>query len=164
MKITIINTGGTFNKKYNAIKGELEVQSNHNSLNKIIDICHNIDFEVLDIISKDSLDINNSDRKLIVETIKNCKNKNIIIIHGTDTIDLTAQYIQNNSLSKNIILTASMIPMSIDENEATVNFSLALGFLNSNFKEGVYLAMHGLVLLHNKLIKDRKLGKFIIKN
>ncbi len=60
---------------------------------KIISYCYNIDFDVLNIISKDSLEMNDDDRELIVKTIKNCKNQNIIIVHGTDTMDLTAKYL-----------------------------------------------------------------------
>ena len=36
MKITIINTGGTFNKKYNLIKGALDVREDAFSLEKNI--------------------------------------------------------------------------------------------------------------------------------
>ena len=46
MKITIINTGGTFNKRYNPIKGQLEVPSDNIALDKIIASCHNVDFEI----------------------------------------------------------------------------------------------------------------------
>jgi L-asparaginase len=53
--------------------------------------------------------------------------------------------------------------MSIDEVEATMNFSMAIGFLNSNINNGIYLSMHGLVLEHEKLIKNKKLGQFLEK-
>ena len=90
MDITIINTGGTFNKKYNMLNGKLDVPKDHVSLNKIISWCHNVNFELFNIISKDSLDIDTDDRKLLITTINNLKNDKIIIIHGTDTIDITA--------------------------------------------------------------------------
>lgn len=161
MKITILNTGGTFNKRYNPLKGELEVPTDHKALKKIISSCHNIDFEIKDIISKDSLDIKKTDRKTIIDTIKNTKNENIIIIHGTDTIDKTAAYVAKHIKNKNIIFTGAMVPMSIDEVEATMNFSQALGFLNAKVKNGVYLSMHGVVTKHNKLKKNRILGQFL---
>ena len=162
-KITVINTGGTFNKRYNPLTGELEVPKDSLALDEIISYCYNIDFEVSNIISKDSLEMNDADREFIVKTIKNCKNENIIIVHGTDTIDLTAKYLDEKIKDKNIILTGAMFPISIDKIEATLNFSMAIGFLNSNCENGVYIAMHGSVKNYKKLIKNRELGKFLEK-
>jgi len=163
MKITIINTGGTFNKRYNPIKGMLEVPSDHIALNKIIRSCHNVEFEIHNIISKDSLDIDDNDREIIVDVINQTKNEKIIIIHGTDTIDITSAFLKKKILNKTIVFTGAMVPLSIDEAEATMNFSLSLGFLSANCANGVYLAMHGIVLDSEKLFKDKSKGKFLIK-
>lgn len=128
-KITVINTGGTFNKRYNPLSGELEVPKDALALQEIINYSYNIEFELINIISKDSLEMNNFDRNLIVQHIQNCKNENIIIVHGTDTMDLTASFIDEKIEDKTIILTGSMLPMSINKVEATLNFSQAIGFL-----------------------------------
>ena len=162
-KITVINTGGTFNKRYNPLSGELEVPKDSLALDEIISYCYNIDFEVLNIISKDSLEMSDADREFIVKTIKNCKNENIIIVHGTDTIDLTASFIDENIKDKTIVLTGAMLPISINKIEATLNFASAIGFLNANIKNGIYISMHGSVKNYKKLIKNRELGKFLEK-
>ncbi|WP_066221845.1 asparaginase domain-containing protein [Aliarcobacter cryaerophilus] len=162
-KITVINTGGTFNKRYNPILGELEVPKDSLALDEIISYCYNIDFEVLNIISKDSLEMSDVDRELIVKTIKDCKNENIIIVHGTDTMDLTAKYLDEKIKDKTIILTGAMLPISINKVEATLNFSQAIGFLNANIENGIYISMHGSVKNYKNLIKNRELGKFLEK-
>ncbi|MCT7513360.1 asparaginase [Aliarcobacter cryaerophilus] len=162
-KITVINTGGTFNKRYNPLSGELDVPKDSLALDEIINYCYNIDFEVLNIISKDSLDMNDYDRELIVKTIKDCKNQNIIIVHGTDTMDLTAKYLDEKIKDKTIVLTGAMLPISINKIEATLNFSQAIGFLNSNCENGIYISMHGSVKNYTKLLKNRELGKFLEK-
>ena len=162
-KITVINTGGTFNKRYNPLSGELEVPKDSIALDEIISYCYNIDFEVLNIISKDSLEMNDADREFIVKTIKNCKNENIIIVHGTDTIDLTASFIDENIKDKTIVLTGAMLPISINKIEATLNFASAIGFLNANIKNGIYISMHGSVKNYKKLIKNREIGQFLEK-
>ena len=162
-KITVINTGGTFNKRYNPLFGELEVPKDSLALDEIISYCYNIDFDVLNIISKDSLDMNDYDRELIVKTIKDCKNQNIIIVHGTDTMDLTAKYLDEKIKDKTIVLTGAMLPISINKVEATLNFSQAIGFLNSNCENGIYISMHGSVKNYKKLVKNRELGKFLEK-
>ena len=162
-KITVINTGGTFNKRYNPLTGELEVPKDSLALDEIISYCYNIDFDVLNVISKDSLDMSDADREFIVKTIKNCKNENIIIVHGTDTIDLTASFIDENIKDKTIVLTGAMLPISINKIEATLNFASAIGFLNANIKNGIYISMHGSVKKYKKLVKNRELGKFLEK-
>lgn len=162
-KITVINTGGTFNKRYNPILGELEVPKDSLALDEIISYCYNIDFDVLNIISKDSLEMSDVDRELIVKTIKDCKNQNIIIVHGTDTMDLTAKYLDEKIKDKTIVLTGAMLPISINKVEATLNFSQAIGFLNANIENGIYISMHGSVKNYKKLIKNRELGKFLEK-
>ncbi len=162
-KITVINTGGTFNKRYNPLSGELEVPKDSLALDEIISYCYNIDFDVLNVISKDSLDMSDADREFIVKTIKNCKNENIIIVHGTDTIDLTASFIDENIKDKTIVLTGAMLPISINKIEATLNFASAIGFLNANIKNGIYISMHGSVKNYKKLIKNREIGQFLEK-
>ena len=162
-KITVINTGGTFNKRYNPLTGELEVPKDSLALDEIISYCYNIDFDVLNVISKDSLDMSDADREFIVKTIKNCKNENIIIVHGTDTIDLTASFIDENIKDKTIVLTGAMLPISINKIEATLNFASVIGFLNANIKNGIYISMHGSVKNYKKLIKNREIGQFLEK-
>lgn len=162
MKITIINTGGTFNKRYNPLKGELEVPSDNIALDEILESCFNIDFEIKNIISKDSLEIDNDDRDMMIEAINESENEKIIIVHGTDTIDITAQYLENKDLNKQIVLTGAMVPMSIKKVEATMNFSQAIGFLNADIKNGVYISMHGSVVSHANIKKDRQKGQFLI--
>lgn len=164
MKITVLNTGGTFNKRYNPIMGLLEVPSDNIALEKIVKSCFNVEFDIRTIISKDSLDFTQKDREIILENIKNSTSDKIIIIHGTDTVDLTAQFIDGKIEDKKVVFTGAMIPMSIDEVEATMNFSQAIGFLNAPIQNGIYLSMHGSVIEHSKLKKDRSLGQFIIKN
>lgn len=163
MKITIINTGGTFNKRYNPILGALEVPSDNIALNKIIASCHNVEFEIHNIVSKDSLHMDDNDRQLITNTVKQSKNEKVIIIHGTDTVDLTSAFLREQINNKQIVFTGAMVPMSIDEVEATMNFSQALGFLSANVNNGIYLAMHGVVVDASKLVKDKKVGKFLIQ-
>ena len=164
MKITVLNTGGTFNKRYNPILGQLEVPKDNIALDKIIKSCFNIEFDIRNIVSKDSLDFTQEDRETILENIINSENDKIIIIHGTDTVDLTAKFIEDKIENKKVVFTGAMVPMSIDEVEATMNFSQAIGFLNAPIENGIYLSMHGSVIEHSKLKKDRSIGQFLVKN
>ena len=158
-KVLIINTGGTFNKVYNPINGELEVDEKGNAIRDIMSKWH-CDFEIIEIIGKDSLDITGQDRLELLATISQSQASQIIVIHGTDTVDITAEYLHDAELEKSIILTGTMIPYSIDPVEATANLSSAYGYIAAGYKRGVYIAMHGIIDSFEKVRKDRKEGRF----
>ncbi len=158
-KILIINTGGTFNKVYNPLTGNLDIEPNGNAIKSIAKHWLS-NFKIINIIGKDSLDMNDSDRDYIIETIKKCNEKSIIVIHGTDTIDKTAQYLDQAQLNKEIILTGAMVPYSINPIEATANLASAYGYINSINKNGVYIAMNGIIKDYRGVIKNKEKGYF----
>jgi L-asparaginase len=159
-KILVLNTGGTFNKIYNPINGELEVDENASALKHISHKWqHNL--EIMSIINKDSLHMTSQDRVELLSFIYQSEYDDIIIIHGTDTMELTAEYIFDAELDKNIVITGAMVPYSIDATEATANFAMAYGFLQNCTQNGVYISMNGLVMPYDKITKDRDNGLFV---
>jgi L-asparaginase len=160
-KILIINTGGTFNKVYDPLKGTLEIDQEGQALDQLTSrwLC---EFKILNIIGKDSLQMTNEDRLELLGMIHQSEFHDIIVIHGTDTMDVTAEYLADAELEKSIILTGAMVPYSIDPVEATANFASAYGYLNATQKRGVFIAMHGLIAPYDTIIKDRKKGTFIL--
>ena len=159
--ILIINTGGTFNKIYNPLNGTLFVDSSSKALEDIASkwLC---EFEIINIIGKDSLDITTHDRMELLATISHTHHEHVIIIHGTDTMHITAEYLADGELEKSIVLTGAMLPYSIDPVEATANLCSAYGYLNALKQEGVYIAMNGVMGEYTKIKKDRKKGKFTL--
>ncbi len=162
-EILIISTGGTFNKIYNPISGELEIDAGTKALKQIADkwLC---EFETKIIIGKDSLDMNESDREILLQTIQEARHQKIIVIHGTDTMDLSARHVARSNPDKTVIFTGAMVPFSIDPVEAAANLASAIGFATSNDQNGVYIAMNGVVGRYNEVAKDRVKGKFITKD
>lgn len=158
--ILIISTGGTFNKVYNPINGSLEIDGSANAIRVILSKWL-YDVDLITIIDKDSLDIDSSDRKKLLETIANSSYNNVVVIHGTDTIDISTSFIADANLSKRVVFTGAMTPFSIDSVEATANLGLALGFLQASKDSGVYIAINGVVGLYRDIIKDRVNGKFV---
>ncbi|MBD3789089.1 MAG: asparaginase [Campylobacterales bacterium] len=157
--ILLISTGGTFNKYYNPLNGELEVDETSKAVEKIFEQwrCR---FETVNIIAKDSLDMNSEDRLLLLATINLAKEEDILIIHGTDTLDVTAEYLADADLDKRIVLTGAMVPFSIDPIEATANLASAIGYLQLQNENGVYIAMNGVFGTYDKIKKDRTKGRF----
>jgi len=110
------------------------------------------------MIEKDSLDMTNEDRNNLLQFINKLECKNILIIHGTDTIDKTAKVLSEIN-NKKIILTGAMKPFEINQIEATGN--LVQSIVSFNFiNNGVYISLNGVIDKYNKVIKDRKEGYF----
>ncbi len=159
-EILIVNTGGTFNKRYNPLKGELQVPNDSLALEGVLKYFYNLKYKIVNIIHKDSLDMNDDDRQELISVIRSAKHRKILIIHGTDTMDKTAKFLEDRVSDRCIILTGAMVPYSIDFVEATANISTAIGYILNCHKSGIYIAMHGLVDFHNKIFKNRKIGIF----
>lgn len=160
--VYIINTGGTFNKRYDPLKGHLVVPNDDKAVKRVVKSFYNLKIKIKNIIHKDSLDFNDEDRKILLQEIKSTKAKNIIVIHGTDTVDKSSQMIKRAKLEKRVIFTGSMVPFSVEQIEPTANLSQAIGFLSANPKNGVYIAMHGIIANSEKLIKNRAKGQFLL--
>lgn len=160
-KILVINTGGTFNKRYNPINGVLEVVQDGSICTQMFAKwqCRP---ETVNIIGKDSLDMNSEDRLFLLATLTQSEYDDVIIIHGTDTMHTTAEYLADAELDKCIILTGAMVPYSIDPVEASANFASAYGYLQLLSKNGVYIAMNGVIDTYETIQKDRKNGKFVL--
>jgi len=159
-KILIIDTGGTFNKVYNPLNGTLEVLTNADALKNISKhwLC---DLNIHNIIGKDSLDITNMDRMELLSLIVNSEYTHIIVVHGTDTMSFTAEYLADAELDKVIILTGAMVPFSISPIEATANLTSAYGYIQALDNAGVYIAMNGCFGDYMEIIKDRDMGRFV---
>lgn len=159
--IICIDTGGTFNKIYDTKSGMLDVDKDSNATKHIFKKWLG-KFELISIIGKDSLDFTKNDRELLLETIKSTPvTSSIIVIHGTDTMDISAAYVSDADLPQTIIFTGAMTPFSIDSIEATANLASAIGFSIAQENFGVYIAMNGCFGSHKKIKKDRERGQFI---
>jgi len=159
-KILLLSTGGTFNKIYDPIHGKLDVNPHSTSLHRLLEHWQ-ADYPIRSILGKDSLEMDDQDRRTLLEAIRNAQEETIIVIHGTDTMDQSAAVVATAELPKRIVFTGAMIPWSIDPVEATANLASAIGYAQALEKNGVYLAMNGQVGTHLEVIKDRAAGRFV---
>ena len=88
----ILNSGGTFNKRYNEKIGELEVPYDSVAVNKILSSVES-KYDLAGVVFKDSLEMDLEDIKMITNIIMESSDKNFIIIHGTDTMNKTAEFL-----------------------------------------------------------------------
>jgi L-asparaginase len=107
-----------------------------------------------------SLDMDMNDRKILANIIMESKDSKFLVVHGTDTMDITAEFLSAVFDDRVIVLTGAMKPFEIDNIEASVNFGMAYGFLQGCDKNGVYICMSGHVKEWEDLKKNKQLGKF----
>lgn len=157
-KIKLFVTGGTFDKEYNEIKGELFFKDTHLPEMLKMGRCK-IQIEIRTLMMIDSLDMNEEDRKIILENCKNAKENKILITHGTDTMIDTAKVIANQINNKTIVLTGAMIPYKFGSSDGLFNLGSALAFVQT-LPNGVYIAMNGKYFHWDRVKKNKDLGEF----
>ena len=157
----ILNSGGTFNKRYNQINGELEVPFDNYAIEQILQYIDS-DFDMAGVVYKDSLEMDINDRKMLANIINESKDDTFIIVHGTDTMHLSAEFMHEVFDDRVIIFTGSMKPFEIDKVEASLNLGMAIGFAKSVEEYGTYICMSGHVETWNKIVKNKAQGKFEI--
>jgi L-asparaginase len=160
MKILFIQTGGTIDKDYlKAVKG-YNFEITEPAVKKILaDIAPTFDYEILPLLQKDSLDMTDNDRKLILNTCKNSKYDKIIITHGTDTMTETAKAL-GEIQDKTIVITGAARPERLKNSDAAFNLGTAIGAVGL-LHPGVYISMNGVTHGFDKVEKDQISGQFV---
>ena len=108
---------------------------------------------------KDSLDMTDEDRHLVVSTVKEAAEQFIIITHGTDTMIETARLLAASVSEKSIVLTGAMQPAGFRSSDALFNVGVAVGAVCSS-PPGVYIAMSGQIFNPASTRKNRERGVF----
>ncbi len=144
------------------IEGTLEVPVDNFVVERILE-----SFEakpsLAGVVYKDSLEMTMDDRKMITDIIFHSSEKKFVIIHGTDTIDVTAEFLASIFEDRVIVLTGAMKPFEIDNVEASLNLGLAIGFAKGCEKNGVYICMSGYIEPWEKMKKNKALGRFEVE-
>lgn len=157
MKIKVFSTGGTIDKIYFDAKNDYQVGAPQ--VVEIFNDAHvTFEFDVESILKKDSLDMTDADRELILSHVSNDPAKHIIITHGTDTMVLTAKVLKQVS-GKVIVLTGSMEPARFKGSDAVFNIGCAVGAVQA-LQPGVYIALNGRIFNPEKVKKNVLLNQF----
>jgi L-asparaginase len=157
MKIIIITTGGTIDKIYFDKKSEFQVGDPQ--IAAVLNEANvTIDYEVIPLLCKDSLDMTNEDRQRIHETIKSNPHRHFIVTHGTDTMIETAKMLQTIP-GKVILLTGAMQPARFKLTDAVFNIACAITAVQL-LTDGVYIAMNGRIFDPDKTLKNIELNRF----
>jgi len=158
--IQVYITGGTFDKEYNFITGELYFKDTHLNEMFVRGRC-TLDLDVKTLMMVDSLEMTAADREIIKHNCISTKTNKIIITHGTDTMVETAKVLSEaNIKGKTIVLTGAMIPYAFGtSSDGFFNMGSSLGFVQT-LQPGVYISMNGRYFEWNNVKKNRQTGFF----
>ena len=158
MSITVFVTGGTFDKEYNEISGELYFKDTH--IREILELGRaQLKVKIKKLMLVDSLNMTNEDREVILKNCISVKDKTIVITHGTDTMTETAKFIAREKIKKTIVLTGAIIPYKFGSSDGLFNLGSALAFAQV-LPSGVFVAMNGRFFNWDKVVKNKISGKF----
>jgi len=159
MKIKIFVTGGTFDKEYNELNGELFFKETH--LPEILSLGRSrIPVDIRTLMMIDSLQMTDTDRSNIVQNCLQVPENRIIITHGTDTMVETAQALAKKVTGKTVVLTGAMIPYKFGSSDGLFNLGSALSFVQT-LPAGIYIAMNGRYFNWDNVRKNKELGEFV---
>ena len=154
----IIVTGGTFDKHYDAIKGELTFKNSH--LPAILEQARvkvPVEIEINQLI--DSLHMTDQHRGRVLEACRAAPELSLVVVHGTDTMVETAQVVGRAALPKTVVFTGAMVPYAVQGSDALFNLGFALAMAQA-LPHGAYVAMNGRVFPWDDVRKDKADGVF----
>ncbi len=157
-----IMTGGTIDSYYDGIKDSV-TPLEHSFIPQFMKLIKTYDECVFtEVCMKDSRELDESDRRNILEAVSGSAARRIIITHGTYTIPETARYLKENlgDIGKTVIIVGSMIPLAgVTPTDAGFNLGFAIAE-SKNLPEGIYTCMNGTVFSADSVRKDISEGRF----
>ena len=156
--IRILVTGGTFDKEYDELSGELYFKDTH--VPEMLRLGRSgLDVEMRALMMVDSLDMSDADRANILEHCRSSPRERILITHGTDRMEVTARLLGPSIRDKTVVLTGAMVPYKFGSSDGLFNLGAALAFVQV-LPPGVYVVMNGRALPWDKVRKNKKTGVF----
>jgi L-asparaginase len=162
--IVVICTGGTIEKVYSEQTGQVE--NLDSKIDRYLQMLRLPDTQVetIRLMNKDSLELNDADRALILAAVraKLPKLAAIVITHGTDTMVDTGLYLKSAlpDLPVPIVLTGAMTPLGFERSDGLQNLTESL-LAARILPPGVHLVMHSQVFPIDRVRKDRDLARFV---
>ncbi|MEM9921847.1 MAG: asparaginase domain-containing protein [Bacteroidota bacterium] len=158
--IQVFVTGGTFDKEYNFITGQLYFKNTH--LQQMFERGRcTIDIAIRTLMMIDSLEMTPEDRQIVIHNCRKNPHRKIILTHGTDRMVETAAALAEAGIKdKTIVLTGAMVPYAFGtSSDGFFNLGSALAFVQT-LPPGVYIVMNGRYFDWDNVRKNRKTGNF----
>jgi L-asparaginase len=161
MSVVIFTTGGTIDKTYFDAKSTYEV-GDPQIVHILRDSNVGIDYRIETLFRKDSLELTDADREVLVERVGREAGDRILITHGTDTMVDSARALESifeTSPNKTIVFVGSLSPARFKNSDAEFNIGFALAAVQT-LPPGIYIAMNGQTFTADHVRKNRDANRF----
>ena len=156
--IRLFVTGGTIDKHYNELNGELIFTETKIGEMLAQSRCK-ADIQLETLMLKDSLEMDEADRQVILKACQSCDESLVIITHGTDTMTSTAKHLAPDLNGKTVVLLGAMIPYAFKKSDALFNLGAAVAAVQC-LSNNVYIAMNGKIFAWDQVEKNKAVGVF----
>jgi L-asparaginase len=159
--ITVLTTGGTIDKQYFDALSQYQITDT--IVARLLEVARvKLPFEIVEVLRKDSLELNDDDRARLVAAAREARFDRIVITHGTDTMTKSATALAAVP-GKTIVLVGALTPARFAESDAP--FNLGMAFAAAQIAPpGVYITMNGTVFPAGEVVKDRARGAFVLRS
>lgn len=156
--IRILVTGGTLDKQYDELTGELFLDETH--LPEILTIARaEVPHTIQTVMMIDSFDMTDELREQILKHCLEAKEEQIVITHGSSAMAETAALLGQRVQGKTIVLTGAMVPYKFGSSDGMFNLGCAVAFAQA-LPHGVYVTMNGRCFPWNDVRKNTARGRF----
>ncbi len=161
--LALISTGGTIEKTYQTRSGELRNETS------VLDhmLAHlelpEMSIERIPLMNVDSLDMVDTDHRLIATTAQEISQRvdGVIVVHGTDRLAESGEATHAaGTPDAPVVFTGAMRPYELRDTDALQNLTEAMLAVRL-VSPGVYVAMHNKVLRFPGVRKDHAAGTFV---
>lgn len=160
MDILILITGGTLDKVHDTVSEALVFGGGGKSrVSNILKTGRTDHPQLKVLMQKDSLDMTDEDREVILKAVLEAPEDRIVLTHGTGTMELTAKYLDGKIGHKTVVLTGAMRPQSLGKSDAAFNLGGAI-IAAQTLEYGVFAVMNGRVFKAAQVHKNTALGRF----
>jgi L-asparaginase len=161
-RIHLIATGGTLEKMYSEQRGSVEnVDSKIETYLGRLRL-PDLDVDITRLMNKDSLEMTDADRGMVLDAVRKCLDAPVVITHGTDTMVETGLFLKGalGGLQFPIVLTGAMTPLGFESSDGLQNLTESL-FAARVLVPGIYIVMHNQAFPVDRVRKDRKTSRFV---
>jgi L-asparaginase len=156
--VAVLTTGGTIDKVYFDARSEFAIGDS--VVAELLKQAHvDVPHRLEEVMRKDSLELQDADRRTIAAAVASCEEHCVIVTHGTDTMTLTAESLRQQK-GKTIVLTGALSPARFAKSDATFNVGMAFAVVQT-LPAGVYIVMNGQVFEAGHVQKDLQHNVFV---
>lgn len=163
-EVLFVTCGGTVDKDYPRSTGGYAFEFGEEpAVARVLQrVQLGVSHRIVALCQKDSLDMDDEDRELLVAVLLTSAPKRVVVTHGTDTLVQTARFVCGRLAPSRmtVVFTGSFRPERFREADADFNIGAAVAAAHA-LPPGVYVCMNGVPRQCDAVVRDPITGAFV---